>query len=277
MTTIGEALTKATSMLRDVGIETAARDARLLLAKATRIGVARLTLEMQEAVDAAAGQEFLELLQRRAAREPMSHILGQRAFFNHDFHVGPAVLDPRPETECLVRAALESPFDRVLDLGTGSGAILISLLAERQDAQGVGSDVSTDALQFAALNADRIGVAGRAKFTHSDWFENVAGGFDLIVSNPPYITKDEMAELEPELSYEPRMALTDEGDGLSAYRFISAGAAARLKPQGRLMVEIGYSQGTAVAGMFCNAGFAEIRILPDLEGRDRVVAGVWCG
>ncbi|MEF9605777.1 peptide chain release factor N(5)-glutamine methyltransferase, partial [Paracoccus sp. PXZ] len=151
-----------------------------------------------------------------------------------------------------------------------TGAILISLLAERPGARGTGTDISPAALMVARENAARIGVC--ADFLESDWFASVAGQFDLIVSNPPYIALDEMADLSPEVrEWEPRHALTDGADGLSAYRAIAAGAPAHLSPGGRLLVEIGPTQGRAVAALMQAAGLVEPRILPDLDGRDRVV------
>jgi release factor glutamine methyltransferase len=214
------------------------------------------------------------LIQRRARREPISHIIGKRAFWMHDFEVTPDVLDPRPDTETLVEAALAQPFATVLDLGTGSGCILLSLLHERPAAHGVGTDISEAALAVARRNADRVGVADRVDWALSDWFSAVTGTFDLIVSNPPYIAKAEMPDLAPELGFEPRDALTDEADGLSAYRAIASGAADHLVPGGRLLVEIGHTQGEAVTALFSAAGFADVTVVPDLDGRDRVVSGV---
>ena len=207
----------------------------------------------------------------------MSHLLGYRDFYEHRFQVNRDALDPRPETETLVRAALEMPFSHVLDLGTGSGCILLSLLAARPGATGVGTDLSEKALAVARRNTAGLELDRRVALTRSDWFEDVAGQFDLIVSNPPYIAKDEMAELAPELGYEPRLALTDEADGLSAYRAITAGAGAHLTAGGFLMVEIGWRQGPQVSELFRKNGFDDVKILPDLDGRDRVIQGTWCG
>lgn len=214
------------------------------------------------------------LIQRRARREPVSHIIGKRAFWMHEFEVTPDVLDPRPDTETLVEAALAQPFVTVLDLGTGSGCILLSLLHERPTARGVGTDISEAALAVARRNADRVGVADRVEWYVSDWFSAVTGSFDIIVSNPPYIAKAEMPDLAPELGFEPRGALTDEADGLTAYHAIASDAADYLVPGGRLLVEIGPTQGAAVMALFTAAGFADVTIHPDLDGRDRVVSGV---
>jgi release factor glutamine methyltransferase len=199
--------------------------------------------------------------------------VGARAFWGREFRVTRDVLDPRPETETLVALALAEPFARVLDLGTGSGCILVTLLAERPGAQGVGTDISPQALLIAGENAARHGVEGRVVLTPSDWFADIGGRYDLIVSNPPYIAEGEMAGLAPEVrDFEPRGALTDEGDGLGAYRVLAAGAPGHLAPGGRLLVEIGPTQGAAVSRLFAEAGLERVAVHPDLDGRDRVVA-----
>ena len=215
------------------------------------------------------------LVDRRARREPISHITGKRAFWMHDFQVTGDVLDPRPDTETLVETALTHAFDTVLDLGTGSGCILLSLLHERPGACGLGTDVSDAALAVARRNAATVGVSNRADWRVSDWFSDVTGTFDLIVSNPPYIAESEMPDLAPELAYEPRGALTDEGDGLSAYREITASAPRFLAPNGRLMVEIGPTQARDVTAFFHAAGLENVTTHPDLDGRDRVISGAF--
>ena len=217
---------------------------------------------------------FDALVVRRAAREPLSHLLGYRDFYKHRFMVTSDVLDPRPDTETLIEAALSVPFSSVLDLGTGSGCILLSLLAERRDAVGTGTDLSDAALAVAQQNAVKLSVQDRATLVQSDWFDAVTGEFDLIVSNPPYIAVEEMIGLQPEVrDHEPRMALTDEADGLSCYRTIVSGAPQFLAEGGHLIVEIGPSQGDAVRAMMVAQGFAQIRVIADLDGRDRVVFG----
>lgn len=227
---------------------------------------------LSETLSPEAEAQLALALTARLARQPVSQIRGWRHFWNHRFRVTPAVLDPRPDTETLVAHALERPFSRVLDLGTGSGAILLSLLAARPGASGLGTDLSPAALEVAMANAADLGITN-AQFLQSDWFADVTGQYDVIVSNPPYIAEDEMAGLEPEVSvWEPRMALTPGGDGLDAFRVITAGAGAHLSPDGRLMVEIGPAQGQAVAALFAAAGLRDIAILTDLDGRDRVVA-----
>ncbi|EPX81916.1 peptide chain release factor N(5)-glutamine methyltransferase [Salipiger mucosus] len=269
-------LARATARLVEAGIPDAGRDARRLLAHVLKVPPGRLTLFLPEPVGDAAGASFEALIARRAAREPVSHLTGRRLFYGREFLVTPDVLDPRPETEVLVEAALSEPFARVLDLGTGSGCILLTLLAEREGATGTGTDLGAAALEVAYWNRNAMKLEPRATLAQGDWYGALEGPerFDLIVSNPPYIAAAEMAGLSPEvLGHEPRMALTDEGDGLSAYGAIAAGAAAHLAPGGRLMVEIGPTQGPAVARLFEAAGLARVSVTPDLDGRDRVVSG----
>ncbi|MGI3185027.1 peptide chain release factor N(5)-glutamine methyltransferase [Nioella aestuarii] len=274
MTLIREALAEATLRLTSAGIDGAARDARWLLAKATGIERGRLTLHLGDPLTEEAEFFFYNMMLEREARVPLSHVIQGREFFGRWFSVSPDVLDPRPETEILVQAALEVPFREVLDLGTGSGAILLTLLAERLDATGTGTDISGPALAKAEENARALGVADRMHLEHGRWYEPVGGRYDLIVSNPPYIALDEMAGLSPEVrDHEPRVALTDEADGLSAYRAITARILDHLTPGGWLMVEIGPTQGAAVSDMFRAAGLEDVRVCPDLDGRDRVVMG----
>lgn len=269
-----QALVSAARRLTEAGLDGAARDARLLMAHVLQIDASRITLVAPDALDTEAQTVFDSCITRRCAREPVSHILGRRSFYGRDFTVTPDVLDPRPETEVLIAEALKKPFSFVLDMGVGSGAIVLSLLAEQPLAKGQGSDLSAKALAVARSNADQLDLNTRVRFVQSDWFEMITGVYDLIVSNPPYIALDEMPDLSPELSFEPRMALTDEADGLQAYRIITAGALAHLRPGGRILLEIGPTQGAAVADMLLAQGFKAVRIVPDLDSRDRVVCGV---
>lgn len=266
-------LAQAAAELRAAGVPDPMRDARRLLAHALDAPTERLTLLLGDPVEAGAEARFRAAVARRVRREPVSQITGRRAFWGRDFRVSRAVLDPRPETETLVALALDAPFKRVLDIGTGSGCILATLLAERSGARGTGTDVSDEALEVAAENAARLGVAGRAEFRRTEWARDVAGPFDLIVSNPPYIAAAEMPDLSPEVrEWEPRLALTDGGDGLTAYRAIADQAPALLGPGGRLIVEIGPTQGAQVAALFVEGGLEEVRLHHDLDGRDRCVS-----
>lgn len=269
------ALSRGISILKEAGIDGAAGDARRLMAAALRVGTWRLTLHLHDDMCEETEALFMRYMERRARRVPVSHLVGGREFYGRWFKVTGDVLDPRPETETLIETALSVPFSKVLDLGTGSGAIALTLISERPNANAVATDVSPQALDIAKQNAKSLGVSDRVNFLQSDWYTAVDGCFDLIVSNPPYIALDEMAELSPELSYEPRIALTDEGDGLDAYRAITEQAGQHLHAGGRLLVEIGWQQGSDVAGMFKDSGFAEVKIVQDLDGRDRVVSGIW--
>ena len=266
------ALRAAILRLAGAGIDEPARDARRLLAHALRLEPDRLTLHLQDLLDPEAAARFETALAAREARQPVSQITGTRLFWGRSFRVTRDVLDPRPETETLIETALEARFASLLDLGTGSGAILLTLLAERPAARGLGTDLSPEALAVAESNAQALGLAGRARFQAADWFAGVEGQFDLIVSNPPYIAEAEMAGLSPEVrDWEPHLALTPGGDGLDAYRAIAAAAPAHLAPGGRLMVEIGPTQGPAVSALFAAVGLSGLRVEADLDGRDRVV------
>lgn len=275
--TAAEALVKAVRIMADAGVDGAPRDARLLLAHALGVGADRLTLLLHDTVPTDALVRFGTLVANRASRVPVAYLIERRQFFGRDFIVTPAVLDPRGDTETLIEAALVRPFARLLDLGTGSGAIALTLLAERPGTTGIATDVSRAALDVAGRNAAGLGVADRIAFAQSDWFSHVTGPFDLIVSNPPYIAASDMQDLSPEVLNEPREALTDEGDGLSAYRAITTGAGAQMTPGGRLLVEIGATQGQTVTSMFKAAGFAQVAVIKDIDGRDRCVSGDWAG
>lgn len=271
-------LRQATKALTDAGIADAARDARRLFAYVMGVDASRVSLIAGDPVTPAQAEAFGLLIARRGRREPVAHLTGERQFYGATFEVGPDVLDPRPETEVLIAQALALPFGRILDLGTGSGCIVATLLAQRgADAFGVATDLSAAALAVAQRNAARLRVQDRVRFYQGDWFGALPASevdFDLIVSNPPYIAADEMAGLAADVrEFEPRMALTDEADGLRAYAKISAGAAAHLVRGGWLILEIGPTQGPAVMAMLRAEGFAGVAVKQDLDGRDRVVLG----
>ncbi len=271
--TAAEAMVVAMARLRAAGVPDPARDARVLLAHAAQVDAARVTLIAPEDIAPDIAERYDQLVSLRAVRVPVSQLIGAREFYGRRFNISSAVLDPRPETETLVEIALSDTFERVLDLGTGSGCILVTLLAERPEAEGLGVDLSEDACLHASANAVAHDVAERARFIQSDWFEKVEGRFDLIVSNPPYLAASEMQHVQPELrDHEPRLALTDEGDGLSGYRIIAAQAQGYLSAQGRVLVEIGWKQAADVRAIFAAQGWGDITILPDLGGHDRVVS-----
>jgi release factor glutamine methyltransferase len=292
--TLHEAFAGAAGALRQAGVETPELDARLLLCHAAALTHEAYIAQCRETLPAEAGTRLEAALARRLKREPVSRILGKREFYGREFLVGAHTLDPRPDTETLVAAALSltdaqngrsRPLS-LLDLGTGTGCILLTLLAELPRAEGLGTDLNKAALRLAAANAERLGLAARASFRLSDWFEWLredsivasAGsksgveGFDLIVANPPYLATAEIAALAEEVRlYDPPLALDGGADGLQAYRRIAAGAPLALAGQGRLLLEIGPAQGTAVAEILGRAGLTVEAIKPDLAGRPRVV------
>ena len=270
--TAAQAMAAATARLRAAGVPDPARDARVLLAHAAQVDAARVTLIAPEDIAPDIAERYDQLISLRAVRVPVSHLIGKRAFYGRDFKVSKDVLDPRPESETLIEAALSEGFADVLDLGTGSGCLLVTLLAERTTASGIGVDLSEAACLQASANTVMHALADRARIVQGDWFEPVEGRFDLIVSNPPYLASDEMDDVAPELrDYEPRMALTDEGDGLSAYRVIAETAGSYLTSSGRVICEFGWTQGDAVAEIFDNHGWGDVRLLADLDGRMRVL------
>lgn len=265
----------AAARLRAAGVPDPARDARLLLAHAASVDAARVTLIAPEEIAPEIAERFERLVALRAVRVPVSQLVGSRAFYGRDFRISRDVLDPRPETETLVDLALGQRFETVLDLGVGSGCILVTLLAENRQARGLGVDLSEAACLQASANAVLHGVDGRADIRQSDWFGKVEGRFDLIVSNPPYLAAPEMLTVAPELrDHEPAMALTDGQDGLSVYRIIAQQAQGYLTAEGRVMVEIGWQQGDDVRAIFEAAGWGSVQLAHDLDNRPRVVCAL---
>ncbi|MEM1313125.1 MAG: peptide chain release factor N(5)-glutamine methyltransferase [Pseudomonadota bacterium] len=273
-----ELIAQGARTLSAAGVEDPGRDARLLLRWASGLEAAAFSARLGERAEAAEAARFAAGLAARAARRPLSQVTGRRAFWGRDFLVTPDVLDPRPETETLVAAALDGPLRdpageaRVLDLGTGSGCILASLLADRPGATGLGVDRSRAALEVARRNAQALGVAARASWVEGDWFGGVRGRFDLVAANPPYVTAAQFDALAPEVRlWEPQGALTPGGDGLAAYRAIAEGLDAALAPGGRALLEFGAGQAAAVQAIFEAAGFAAAALHADLDGRARCI------
>ena len=266
-------LPAAIADLRAADVADPARDARLLLAFAMDVAPDRLLLHMQDGLGAGQARRFAELIAGRVQRRPVSQLIGARQFYGRSFKVTQDVLDPRPETEVLIEAALDEPFQTLLDLGTGSGAILLTLLAERAGARGVGVDISKAALAVARDTRDTFGLAARAELRQSDWLDKMAGRFDLITCNPPYIDASVHAQLEPEPRlWEPHIALTPGGDGLQVYRILAPQLPDHLAPGGRVLFEVGAGQADDVAGFCAEAGLRDVEIVQDLDGRGRVVA-----
>ncbi len=265
-------LADARARLAAAGCETPALDARLLFQHASGMSREDLILDDGRTIAPDIAEHFRTLIDRRAGREPVSRIIGSREFYGRSFAVTPAVLDPRPDTETLVGAALELMPERarVLDLGTGSGAIIVTLLAERPDAEGVTVDISSGALAVARANAGALGVAGRLALLEGDWFSPVTGRFDLIVSNPPYIPARDIPALSPDVrNFDPALALVGGVDGLDPYRIIAAQAPRHLAAKGHVAVEIGAGQEADVTRIFGDRGYAVTGRHRDLGGHLR--------
>lgn len=281
---VGPALASARERLSRAGIDSASLDAEVLLCHVTAMRREELLSASKSTLTGAQAARFEQVLRRRLEREPVAYITGNREFWSLDFHVTNAVLIPRPETERLVEIAVElvsglndSGPPRVLDIGTGSGAIAVALAKELPFAELWATDLSTAALAVARGNAGRNGVADRVRFLCGDLLEAVAvrgEKFALIVSNPPYIRSSEIAGLEPEVGgWEPRAALDGGADGLDFYRRLAADAWSYLAPKGAVVVEIGADRGAAVAKIFDDIGrYAKARIFSDYAGQERVMA-----
>ena len=271
--TVFEAVANSTHRLRAAGIESAARDARALVAYALGVGPDRIVLLGPDPIDTRAQDQLSGYVERRLQHEPVSKITGLRQFWGRDFHISKAVLDPRPETETVIVEALKYPAKTVLDMGTGCGVLAVTLMMEWPKAEALATDISPAALAVARENAARFDIGDRLSFAQSNWFEGVQGSFDLIVANPPYIAMDEMAGLDRDVrDYDPHIALSPGGDGLDPYRVIAACVRRHLSPDGRLIVEIGYQQAVEVMQLFQNAGLSALRCHADLAGRDRVIS-----
>ena len=259
--------------LRDCGIENPTRDARIMLANCLGVEIHKLNIIDDSFPSEDEISKFWRMVDERCKRKPVSKIIGYRAFWGRNFEVNEDVLDPRGDTETLVEVVLKKKFKTMLELGTGSGAIAITVLAERFDATCVATDISGPALEIAARNSKIYGVQNRLTLLQSDWFSKISGRFDIIVSNPPYISAEEYTELDNEvLDYDPKISLTTGGDGLDSYRQIISNAREKLRKNGQLVLEIGFSQAEPVKKLLDGAGFSKIRIYKDLGSRDRVLS-----
>lgn len=265
------------------GLDNVRFEARLLLAHAAGLSVEQLIARGSDVAPPAVAAALRALAARRVQREPMAYILGEREFWGLPFKVSPAVLVPRPDSETVIEAAVSLLADRarpwrILDLGLGSGCLLLTLLREFPAAQGVGLEASEAALDVARANADALGVSGRARLLAGDWrlpgwAEQLDGPFDLLVSNPPYVSAEAIAQLMPEVSrFEPRLALDGGPDGLAAYRAIAHQAPRLMARGGRLLLEAGAGQATEIYEIFQSTGFTAEPAWKDLGGIDRVVS-----
>ena len=269
--------TEVAAGLAAADIENARPEAWLLLAAATGRERAALMAGVPETLNAVQRARLAELVRRRRAREPLAYILGEKEFWSLRFEVAPAVLIPRPETETVVEAVLaqvcdrDQPF-RLLDLGTGSGCLLLALLSELPRATGLGVDDSAAALAIARRNAERLGLAARAEFRPGRWGAGLRERFDVIVSNPPYVAELDWEALQPEIrQFEPRAALVAGADGLAAYRALAPDCARLLAPGGVCALEIGLNQGDAVAALLAAQGLVVVERRRDLAGIERCV------
>jgi release factor glutamine methyltransferase len=263
-----EALSDMTRVLAEAGCENPRLDAELLLAEVLGVDRSRLVLDGREPLDGKAAKRFTELVARRARREPVAYILGRRDFRHLTLAVDPRVLIPRPETELLVEVGLTlSPRARVLDVGTGSGAVALALKQERPDLEVWGSDVSEEALTVARANALHLGL--EVQWLRADLLAGVPGPLDAVLANLPYVATE--APLPPEIErYEPASALWAGADGLELIRRLISQGAGQAPV---LALEIGYDQGPVVAGLMGDAGFSSVEVLRDLAGHERVVVG----
>jgi release factor glutamine methyltransferase len=282
--TVGAASRTWTAALARAGIQDAGTDVRRLVAAVLDVPAVKVLSEPERALSPAQLIALSGFMARRAGREPVSRILGERDFYGRTFAVTPATLDPRPETEALVEAALAAvreegwAFDsvRILDVGTGTGCLLLTLLSELPGATGVGTDISPEALEVARANADRLGVADRAAWLTADGLETVSGPFHMLVSNPPYIRTGDIAALEAEVcGFDPLLALDGGIDGLTLYRRLAPRIAAAV-PNGWAVLEVGYDQADDVALVLSEGvgrlAMADLRIHRDVAGKRRCVA-----
>jgi release factor glutamine methyltransferase len=277
--TVAAARRAVASALREAEIESPDLDARLLIGHALGLEHAALASNGERKLDAQETARIGKLVSRRLAHEPVAHLLGRKEFWDLDFEVNGKVLVPRPETETIVEAALElfatrrSDTLRIADLGTGSGALLIALLREFQNAIGVGTDISPAALDIARANAWTHGLNKRASFVLCSYGSALPGGYDLVVSNPPYIRSGDIAGLSPDVkNYDPRLALDGGADGLDAYRTIAADAGRLVASGGRMVLEVGAGQAEEVTALLVNAGMTpKGAARPDMAGIPRAV------
>jgi len=278
---VTRALDLATSQLRAGGLEHAPLDAELLLRHVLGWDRASILARGDDPLSPAAEERFVQLVAERARRRPLQHLTGIQAFWRHEFAVGPAVLIPRPETEVLVETSLEllrgTKAPRIVDVGTGSGCVALSLAAERPDAVVIATDLSVPALAVARENASRLGLAGRVHFLGGDLLDAFRVGpavsrFDLVVSNPPYVEEAEWHDLEPEVrDHDPRSALVPDEGVAALYGRLLNGAARVLRGGGAVVVEIGTGQSAGVLAQAAAAGFVALRSVPDLQQIPRVI------
>jgi release factor glutamine methyltransferase len=275
---IGVAWRRVRDRFRAAGLDTPELDARLIAQHVFGLDAMALVRRERESISGEWATELERAALRRLAGEPVSRIIGEREFWGLKFTLNEATLDPRPETEQLVAEVLalaeHKPSPRFLDLGTGTGAIAISILSALPKARAIATDIAEEALAAARRNAERHGVAGRLELRQGAWWQAVPHTelFDLIISNPPYIASEQIGTLQPEVRlFDPKLALDGGWDGLEAYRAIATQAARRLNPGGVVLLEIGATQADTVSRIFGRAGFSRIEVQEDMAGLDRLV------
>lgn len=271
----------ALARLKRAGCDTPGLDARIFMKHALSLTDAQLIAGEDRSLNESEAEAVESMIARRLSGEPVSRIIGRREFWGMDFIVTPDVLDPRADTETIVQAAVEklrrTPPHAIVDLGTGSGCLLIALLKEFPLARGTGSDISESALAVARMNAERHNVADRARFVHSRWFDSVDGKFDLIVSNPPYIPNPDIESLAIEVrNHDPILALAGGEDGYDAYRAIIKEIKSHANPGALCYFEVGFDQGENVARLAGESDLSVNRIIPDIAGIPRAVE-ISCG
>jgi release factor glutamine methyltransferase len=277
MNSLSDIVSRVAKRLWQVGIENEDYEARVLVAYALGLPSATLYLEAPEHLSFRQGMDIEHYVERRCKREPLSKIVGEKEFWSLPFKVSKATLDPRPDSETLIEAVLEYFPDHTanlsfLDIGTGSGCLLLAALQEYAHSTGVGVDVSSEALKIAQYNADALGMTARTTFLEGSWTDAVQGMFDIILSNPPYIATAEIATLALEVKeFDPLLALDGGEDGLEAYRQLMPLLAAVLQPQGYVFLEIGYTQQAAVEAFVVEAGLQVVACRQDLAGHPRCV------
>jgi release factor glutamine methyltransferase len=276
--TVGQALAHGTNVLANAGIDTARLEAELLLAKACDdCARALLYMELRRELTPEARTAYEQLLARRSKREPLAYILGHWGFRRLTLKTDARALVPRPETEIVVERALEHldgvGQPRVLDVGTGTGAIALAIADEHPEARVTAIDVSTDALALARENLDLVGVDGRVRLVEHDLTEGLGrDDFDLVVSNPPYVEPEDIETLQPEVrDWEPRIALVAPG----ATAAVARASTEALRPGGWIVLEVGENQAKTVASLLDELGYDDLTISPDMAGRDRVIEGKW--
>lgn len=271
---LSKLLAKASYQFSRAGFQTPELDAKLLLQHITGYSSAELISKSNDIISVEQSIEFAGFVERRLTHEPVHRIIGYREFYGRAFLLSDATLIPRPDTETLVEAVVELKPASVLEIGTGSGAIAISLAAELPKVEITATDISKDALGTASSNAVAHDVLGRIKFLETDLFEDVAGKFDLIVSNPPYIPSAEIKTLQKEVKvFDPIAALDGGGDGLDFYHAIFRDASAFLKPAGKVCVEIGFGQEDDVSRIAIANGYDNVTVIKDLNQINRVIVG----